>query len=117
MDLATVVKNPNQAPVDLWNTLAQSKTAWDHCFKLWTDKTYYKLDKRFCNLSFEIHAPGNFVCGEGDRIKAQKKKICEASLQFLNLLQQENIKIIDAELKVDQCSLGIIQVLLSLLLV
>lgn len=51
-----------------------SKTAWDRCFKPRTDKTYYKLDKRFCNLPFEIHAPGNFVCGEGDRIKAQEKK-------------------------------------------
>lgn len=65
-------------------------------------------------MPFEIHAPGNFVCGEGDRIKAQKKKICEASLQFLNILQCGNIKIIEAELKVNQCSLGIIQSLTEL---
>lgn len=42
-------------------------------------------------------------------LKHKKKKICEASLQFLNILQCGNIKIIEAELKVDQCSLGIIQ--------
>lgn len=97
--------------MELWSSLPQPKTAWDHCFKPCTDKNYYKLDKRFCNFPFEIHAPGNFVCGEGDRIKAKKKKkkVCEASKPFLNKLQDGNLKIIDAELKVDQCSLGIIQ--------
>lgn len=60
--------------MELWSSLPQPKTAWDHCFKPCTDKNYYKLDKRFCNFPFEIHAPGNFVCGEGDRIKAKKKK-------------------------------------------
>lgn len=95
--------------MDLWNSLPWSKTAWDHCFKPCIDKKY-KLDKRFWNFPFEIHAPGNFVSGEGDRIVAKKKKkVCEALKPFLNILQDANLKLIDAELKVDQCSLGIIQ--------
>lgn len=36
-------------------------------------------------------------------------KLCEAWKPFLNILQDRNLKIIDAELKVDQCNLGIIQ--------
>lgn len=39
----------------------------------------------------------------------QRQKACEALTPFLNILQDGNLKIIDAELKVDQCSLGIIQ--------
>lgn len=49
------------------------------------------------------------VVKETELKQKKKKKVCEASKPFLNKLQDGNLKIIDAELKVDQCSLGIIQ--------
>lgn len=41
--------------------------------------------------------------------KESKKEVCEALTPFQKILQDGNLKIIDAELKVNQCSLGIIQ--------
>lgn len=46
---------------------------------------------------------------EQEKELKQKKKVCEALTPFQKILQDGNLKIIDAELKVNQCRLGITQ--------